>query len=57
MDYWKMSNEELYDLLRGKFPGARFKEIADYNRQTAIAILEMQEKEAKDPLDVQPEDK
>lgn len=45
MDYKEMSNEELYQLLREKFPGAGFKKIAKDNRQTVIAILEIHQDE------------
>jgi L-cystine uptake protein TcyP (sodium:dicarboxylate symporter family) len=40
MDYEKMSNEELYQLLLEKLPGEPFEEVADDNRQTVIAILQ-----------------
>lgn len=57
MNYEEMSNEELCQLLRGKFPGAGFKEVADYNRQTVIAILEIHPDETRRMENVQPEDK
>lgn len=56
MDYEKMSNEELYQLLKEKYPGAEFKEVADYNRHTAIAILCFQERESRSLGSVQSED-
>jgi hypothetical protein len=45
MDYKEMSNEELYQPLLNRFPGAHFKEVADCNRQTVIAILKFFEDE------------
>ena len=57
MNYEEMSNEELCQLLRGKFPVAGFKEVEDYNRQTVIAILEIHPDETRRPENVPPEDK
>jgi len=45
MNYEEISNEELYQLLREKFPGAGFKEVTKGNRQTVIAILEIHQDE------------
>ena len=47
MNYKDMSNEEIYQLLLERFPGAHFKEVADCNRQTVIAILEIQEEKRR----------
>jgi hypothetical protein len=57
MNYKEISNEELRQLLREKFPGAGFKEVADYNRQTVIAILGIHPDETRRMENVPPEDK
>ncbi len=54
MDYEEMSNEELYQLLMENVPGADFKEVSDYNRQTVIAILWLYGDEARRSENVQP---
>jgi hypothetical protein len=56
MNYQEMSNEELRQALKEKFPGADFKEVAAYNRQTVIALLEIHQDDTRRPENVQPED-
>ncbi len=45
MDYEKMSNEELDQLILQMFSGRYFKEVTDDNRETAIAFLKFFEEE------------
>jgi hypothetical protein len=56
MNYQEMSNEQLRQVLREKFPGVSFKEVAEYNRQTVIALLKIHQNETRRPGSVQSED-
>ena len=47
MNYRKMSNEELQQLMMERCPGQAFEEVAEYNRGLVIAILEITDDEEK----------
>lgn len=57
MDFEKISNEELHQMLLEQFPGQHFQEVTESNRHTVIAILSIHDGERRRRNNVQPEDK